>query len=444
MSILLQVPDAMQTILQTVADEAAVNTGLVKRKRKLTGSALTQTLVLGWLETPEASYQQLAETAALLGIRVTRQALEQRLTPETPEMLKQSLGAAITEVLEMTTPPEALALLETFNGVFVQDSTSITLPDALHEIWHGHPKKNHRKKAGLKLHLRFDVLTGGFQAFHLTDGITADSRAAKTFETLPPGSLHLADLAYFSLDELEKLTENGVSWITRLKAKCSLTDTDSGEPLCLEKMLNAPSEDPWIRKRIRIGKTKQLPVYLVAQRLCEAEATKRRRYIRYRARRKCQTPSKTLLRLAGWNLYLTNIEEHRLTPKQIGTILGVRWQIELMFKCFKSLRRLHVSRSQKPYRILSEIYAKLMVSLLIQHAIMLVAGWRCIQHSLMKTARLIAGYARMLTMSFHHSTTALLETLMDIKRAFENSSFLEKSGGKNTTFRRLQEATENP
>ena len=83
----------------------------------------------------------------LLGIRVTRQALEQRLTPETPEMLKQSLGAAITEVLEMTTPPEALALLETFNGVFVQDSTSITLPDAHHEIWHGHPKKNHRKKA---------------------------------------------------------------------------------------------------------------------------------------------------------------------------------------------------------------------------------------------------------------------------------------------------------
>ena len=32
MSILLQVPDTMQTILQTVADEAAVNTGLVKRK----------------------------------------------------------------------------------------------------------------------------------------------------------------------------------------------------------------------------------------------------------------------------------------------------------------------------------------------------------------------------------------------------------------------------
>ena len=39
MSILQQVPAKMQAILETVADEVAVNTGLVKRKRKLTGSA---------------------------------------------------------------------------------------------------------------------------------------------------------------------------------------------------------------------------------------------------------------------------------------------------------------------------------------------------------------------------------------------------------------------
>ena len=44
MSILQRVVDKMQTILQTVPDEAAVDSGLVKRKRKLTGSALTQIL----------------------------------------------------------------------------------------------------------------------------------------------------------------------------------------------------------------------------------------------------------------------------------------------------------------------------------------------------------------------------------------------------------------
>ena len=77
-----------------------------------------------------------------------------------------------------------------------------------------------------------------------------------------------------------------------------------------------------------------------------------------------------------------------------------------MFKCFKSISKLHVSRSQKPYRMLSEIYAKL-IALLIQHTVMLGAGYRPIHHSFIKTAKHIAGYARLLTLSFHHSKTAL-------------------------------------
>ena len=45
--------DKMQRILRSIPDEAAVSSGMLRRKRKLTGSALI--LVLGWLENPEAS-----------------------------------------------------------------------------------------------------------------------------------------------------------------------------------------------------------------------------------------------------------------------------------------------------------------------------------------------------------------------------------------------------
>lgn len=442
MSILQRVPDQMQTILQSVPDEVAVHTRLVKRKRKLTGSALAQILVFGWLENPDASYQQLTETAASLGIQVSRQALEQRLTRETTEMLKLTLDSAITEMLEVAGRREALALLQQFTGVYVQDSTWIRLPDALHETWKGQPKKNHPHKAALKLHLCFDVLTGGFQDFQLTDGMTADLTAAKAADPLLEGSLRLADLAYFSLDEFEKLTENGIYWVSRLKANSYLAD-ENGQRIDLEKTLKAAVEDTYIRKAIRIGKTKQLPVYLIAERLSQAATNKRRRYIRHRAKRKAETPSKTLLRLAGYNLYITNIEEHRLTPKQICVIVGIRWQVELMFKCFKSIGKLQVSRSQKPYRILSEIYAKL-IALLIQHAVMLGAGYRHIQQSFIKTAKHIAGYARLLTLSFHRSKTTLRETLKIIKCSFENGGTFQRSTGKNTTFRKIQEATKNP
>ena len=443
MSILQQVSDKMQTILRRLADQAAVETGMVKRNRKLTGSALTQILVFGWLENPEASYHELAETASVLGIDVSRQAIAQRLRRETAEMLKATLDAAIIETLELTTAPQVLPLLESFNGIFVQDSTWLSLPDALHETWQGPRKKDYPKKAALKLHLRFDVLTGRFTDFHLTDGLVADSTAAKQFQTLAAGSLHLADLGYFSLDELQSLTENGIYWITRLKAGCHLFQ-ETGEPLCLEKWLNRHPENTVIRKRIRVGKTKQLDAYLIAERLSEEETNKRRRYIKHRAKRKHENPSKIRLRLAAWNLYITNIEEHRLTPKQIRSIARIRWQIELMFKdTMKSVGKLSHSRYEKPYRILAEVYAKLIAALL-RHAVMLAAGWRCIQHSLIKTSRLITSYGRMLMLSFRKSTAAVIETLNDIKRIFENGSYLQEGTGKYTTLRRLYDALENP
>ena len=238
MSILSQVCNKMQKLLTHTADEAARECGLVQRNRKLTGSALVQTLVFGWLANPEASYDQLAQTAGTLGIAVTRQAIEQRLTLEAADTLKATLEAAAGHVI--ATDPQALPLLKQFNGVYLQDSTWIPLPDVFHDTCKGTGDRTNTRKAALKLQLRLEVASGEFEHFHLTEGITADSTAEKQFPPLPEGSLRLADLGYFSLETLEKLTQAKVAWITRLKAGCRLFD-ETGEPLCLLKLV-----DSWV------------------------------------------------------------------------------------------------------------------------------------------------------------------------------------------------------
>ena len=186
MQTLTQVPDKMQQILTTTPDAAARDAGFVIRSRKLTGGRFVETLVFSWLANPDATYTELAQTAGALGTPISRQAIEQRFTPEAAETLKATLEAAALEV--RTADPQVLPLLKHFNGVFVQDSTWITLPDALHETWEGGRKKNHPNKSAVKLHLRFDVATGTFEHFQLTNGITADSTAEKQMEMLPPGS----------------------------------------------------------------------------------------------------------------------------------------------------------------------------------------------------------------------------------------------------------------
>ena len=77
MSILTQVSDKMQEVLQITANEAALTTGFIQRQRKFTGSAFVQALVFGWLQTPDASWTDLAQSARALGVDVTHQAIVQ-------------------------------------------------------------------------------------------------------------------------------------------------------------------------------------------------------------------------------------------------------------------------------------------------------------------------------------------------------------------------------
>ena len=134
------------------------------------------------------------------------------------------------------------------------------------------PRRRIPQKAALKLHLCFDVLTGRFQQFHITDGMTADSSAAKAADPLPHGSLRLADLAYFSLDTLEKLTQDGIYWISRLKANSYLSD-ETGEPLD-ENMLREteeghphPQAHPYREKKATSGVSSSLKDFLKQKRI---------------------------------------------------------------------------------------------------------------------------------------------------------------------------------
>ena len=130
-------------------------------------------------------------------------------------------------------------------------------------------------KASLKQKLRWELLTGAFEHLSLTDGKTHDCKAQKEFNTLASGSLRLADLGYFSLDELKQLTDDNVFWLTRLKLNCQLFDTDDTW-LCLPKWFKAHNSCQ-LDCPILLGKHAKLPARLLAKRVSPTIANKRRR-----------------------------------------------------------------------------------------------------------------------------------------------------------------------
>jgi hypothetical protein len=66
---------------------------------------------------------------------------------------------------------------------------------------------------------------------------------------------------------------------------------------------------------------------------------------------------------AAWTLLVTNMPGDCLTLREALVLVRVRWQIELLFKLWKSHGRVDESQSTKPWRILCEVYAKLLTML---------------------------------------------------------------------------------
>src|ERR671937_2266971 len=94
-----QLAQTLQTLFTTTADAAARMTGFVHRRSKLTGAAFVQALVFGWLANPHASLAALAQAAAVAGVAISPQGLDQRCGETAAVFLQEVLAAAVQAVI---------------------------------------------------------------------------------------------------------------------------------------------------------------------------------------------------------------------------------------------------------------------------------------------------------------------------------------------------------
>lgn len=421
MATIPQVAGALQRVLGPVAERAARATGLVQRASKLTGARFVQTLVFGWLAQPEARLSQLAQTAATLGVAISAQGLADRFGVASAECLREVLEAAVQEVV--AADPVAVPVLRRFTAVAVQDCTTISLPPELAAVWPGcgggTPPSG---AAALKLSVRLDLASGRLQGPYLEAGRTNDRATTVADLPLPPGGLRLADLGFFSVADLAAQDAHGVYWLSRWQAGTTVA-TLAGEPQALLALLAADATAT-LDRPVLLGAQQRLPVRLLAARVPQEIADERRRRLRAAARGKGRAVSATRLRLCDWTVLLTNVPADQLALREALVLARARWQIELLFKLWKSHLRVDEWRSANPWRILTEVYAKLLAAL-VQHWLVLVGCWHQPDRSLGKAAHAIQAHAPHLAAAFD-AYPQLCQALQTVARCLAAAGRLAK------------------
>jgi hypothetical protein len=161
-----------------------------------------------------------------------------------------------------------------------------------------------------------------------------------------------------------------------------------------------------VDEAIWLGVEQRLPCRLLAWRVPAAVAAKRRRAWRRQARwhRVVIHPDREIL--ADWTFYVTNVPKELLSAEEAWVLYRCRWQIELLFKLWKSCGRVDESRSAQPWRVLCEVYAKLL-GMIVQHWLLLVGCWSRPERSLVKASATVRRHALSLALTLEHGHLVL-------------------------------------
>lgn len=343
-------------------EQIACETKFVQRRSRLSGLVFLKTLVLGYLEKSQGSLSHLAQVCGDFEVSISAQGIDERINPYSVAFLAAVLGQAMDWFRQQC--PIALPILQPFRAIQIVDSTFMELPAALQEQYPGAGGAG--SPASLKIQLVFDFLSGQFEHISLQAGRDPDQAYRDYLQVVQAGSLILLDLGYFCLDAFAAIVKAQAYFLSRYLYSTALF-TPAGERIDVVKWLREEQQNG-LDVPVLLGSRPKhrLPCRLIAVRTPAGAVEERRRKAIRKARQNHKIVTSDYLDLLAWSLFVTNVPTQLLSHDQVVLCYRLRWQIELLFKLWKSYAGLNAIGPWRSERILTELYAKMIGCVLFQ------------------------------------------------------------------------------
>jgi len=320
-----------------------------------------------------------------------------------------------------------------FNRVLIKDATRFIIPDKLAAHFRGSGSSNGKCKAGIGIQYEYDIKNGQTTALEVTDAARCDLTDAKETSTdVLPGDLIIRDLGYFYLSILAEFDRKEAFFLSRLNVKCNVFEDENGSPISFKEMHNymIKTEIPLLEKSVSAGVKEKLPVRMVVQLVSDEVYEKRIRKIEKKNRESGYNTSDDYKARCRLNIFITNVDSKGLAKEDVYAAYKIRWQIELMFKHWKSTCKIHNFQPMKYERFVCQLYAKL---ILIVLNLQLIRNFQSYYFS--KYKRLLSedkcfktltkGFERLLRVIKQESSESIKE-LLKIAELFSKEHWKEK------------------
>jgi Transposase DDE domain len=294
-------------------------------------------------------------------IYISKQGLDFRMNASAVEfirnLLQKQLSSHVANSLDM-------GLMEHFKRVRIKDSTKFELHKQLKDYLPGFGGL--ASEASACLQLEFDLKSGRVMDLDLTPGNRPDSKDAREKSgDIQKNDLIIRDLGYFDLSVLSDIVKAGAYFISKLNYKTTVFEEKEGTLSHIDfgTLYHIMKQNGTTRleKNVFIGKDDKIPVRLIIERMPDQVYEQRVRKVKSYNQKKGHRISTEYTDRARFNLFVTNIEPQILAPETISRFYKIRWQIELIFKVWKSTFGIHATRKMKLERFLCLLYSKLLL-----------------------------------------------------------------------------------
>lgn len=351
----------MNVFERSAVNSIATRTGFLQRTSKLTPSLFLDLIFYGVQSGVKSLEQMVKHAWDEHSLSISKQSLDERFTPRSVDFVKVLIAESLAAQLDQRTDQASLQL---FSSVKIKDSTIIEIDESLSELFEGFGKGGGpNSKAGMAIQYEFDIKTNRVCDIDLKPAVQRDAKdaIAKKGE-INQGELIIRDLGYYSDAMVECMIRKKAYFLSKLYPKVSvrLNEGDKGKVSFDELYRSMAARDTFrLDMDVFIGKKKR-PARMIVVLLPPDVYARRIRIKVSEGKRNGYSMSEEYRALAHFNIYICNIPRDAMSAESVCNLYHIRWQIELVFKSWKSIMKIDELRKMRKERFLTTIYGKLL------------------------------------------------------------------------------------